>query len=206
MKLVCSSLPGWRGSTAGPERGRSSQHATARPGRADVSTVARQGVILKGIFSEGIVVKRRSGRACAALASKPSAPRSGGGARRGALMPVSTRGRCWHDDAAGDHGACRRIGLSCQVPVVTGYPERAHDAVRIHRQVARHDADRAVAIAPALPRLLRVARRTEAGRDRPARRRLAPAPECTANLFETRRWRWTRAVRKLVMMVECRLV
>ena len=103
-------------------------------------------------------------------------------------MPVSTRGRCWPDDAAGDHGAGRRIGLPWQVPVVMGYPERAHDAVRIHRQVARLDADRAVAIAPALSRPLRVARRTESGRGRPARRRLAPAPECTANVFESRRW------------------
>ena len=50
-----------------------------------------------------IVGKSQSGRACAEPASRPSAPRSGGGAKRRALTSVSTRARCWLDDAAGDH-------------------------------------------------------------------------------------------------------
>ena len=40
-------------------------------------------------------------------ASRPSAPRSGGGAKRRALTSVSTRARCWLDDAAGDHNILR---------------------------------------------------------------------------------------------------
>ena len=55
----------------------------------------------------GIVGKSQSGRACAEPASRPSAPRSGGGAQRRALTPVSTRARCWSDDAAGDHNILR---------------------------------------------------------------------------------------------------
>ena len=54
-----------------------------------------------------IVSKSQSGRACAEPASGPSAPRSGGGAKRRALTPVSTRARCWLDDAAGDHDILR---------------------------------------------------------------------------------------------------
>ena len=48
---------------------------------------------------------------CAEPASGPSAPRSGGGAKRRALTPVSTRGRCWLDDAAGDHNILRSTGV-----------------------------------------------------------------------------------------------
>ena len=40
-------------------------------------------------------------------ASRPSAPRSGGGAKRRALTSVSTRARCWLADAAGDHNILR---------------------------------------------------------------------------------------------------
>ena len=54
-----------------------------------------------------IVGKSQSGRACAEPASRPSAPRSGGGAKRRALTSVSTRARCWLDDAAGDHDILR---------------------------------------------------------------------------------------------------
>ena len=54
-----------------------------------------------------IVGKSQSGRACAEPASRPSAPRSGGGAKRRALTSVSTRARCWLDDAAGDHNILR---------------------------------------------------------------------------------------------------
>ena len=54
-----------------------------------------------------IVGKSQSGRACAEPASRPSAPRSGGGAKRRALTSVSTRARCWVDDAAGDHDILR---------------------------------------------------------------------------------------------------
>ena len=53
-----------------------------------------------------IVGKSQSGRACAEPASRPSAPRSGGGAKRRALTSVSTRARCWLD-AAGDHDILR---------------------------------------------------------------------------------------------------
>ena len=59
----------------------------------------------------GIVSKSQSGRACAEPASGPSAPRSGGGAKRRALTPVSTRARCWLDDAAGDHNILRSTGV-----------------------------------------------------------------------------------------------
>ena len=62
-----------------------------------------------GGVGEGIVGKGQSGRACAEPASGPSAPRSGGGAQRGALTPVSTRARCWPDDAAGDHNILRSV-------------------------------------------------------------------------------------------------
>ena len=56
----------------------------------------------------GIVGKSQSGRACAEPTSRPSAPRSGGGAKRRALTSVSTRARCWLDDAAaGDHNILR---------------------------------------------------------------------------------------------------
>ena len=54
-----------------------------------------------------IVDKSQSGRACAEPASRPSAPRSGGGAKRRALTSVSTRARCWLDDAASDHNILR---------------------------------------------------------------------------------------------------
>ena len=54
-----------------------------------------------------IVGKSQSGRACAEPASRPSAPRSRGGAKRRALTSVSTRTRCWLDDAAGDHDILR---------------------------------------------------------------------------------------------------
>ena len=54
-----------------------------------------------------IVGKSQSGRACAEPASRPSAPRIGGGAKRRALTSVSTRARCWLDDAAGDHDILR---------------------------------------------------------------------------------------------------
>ena len=54
-----------------------------------------------------IVGKSQSGRACAEPASRPSAPRSGGGAKRRALTSVRTRARCWLDDAAGDHNILR---------------------------------------------------------------------------------------------------
>ena len=56
-----------------------------------------------------IVGKSQSGRACAEPASRPSAPRGGGGAKRRALTSVSTRARCWLDDAAGDHNILRSI-------------------------------------------------------------------------------------------------
>ena len=59
----------------------------------------------------GIVSKSQSGRACAEPASGPSAPRSGGGAKRRALTPVSTRARCWLDDAAGNHNILRSTGV-----------------------------------------------------------------------------------------------
>ena len=54
-----------------------------------------------------IVGKSQSGRACAEPASRPSDPRSGGGAKRRALTSVSTRARCWLDDAAVDHNILR---------------------------------------------------------------------------------------------------
>ena len=54
-----------------------------------------------------IVDKSQSGRACAEPASRPSAPRIGGGAKRRALTSVSTRARCWLDDAASDHNILR---------------------------------------------------------------------------------------------------
>ena len=54
-----------------------------------------------------IVGKSQSGRACAEPASRPSAPRSVRGAKRRALTSVSTRARCWLDDAAGDHDILR---------------------------------------------------------------------------------------------------
>ena len=60
----------------------------------------------------GIVSKSQSGRACAQPASRPSAPRSGGGAKRRALTPVSTRARCWLDDAASDHNILRSAGVA----------------------------------------------------------------------------------------------
>ena len=59
----------------------------------------------------GIVGKSQSGRACAEPASRPAAPRSGGGATRRALTPVSTRARCWLDDADGDHNILRSTGV-----------------------------------------------------------------------------------------------
>ncbi len=60
----------------------------------------------------GIVNKSQSGRACAEPASRPSAPRSGGGAKRRALTPVSTRAGCWLDDAASDHNILRSAGVA----------------------------------------------------------------------------------------------
>ena len=48
---------------------------------------------------------------CAEPASRPSAPRSGGGAKRRALTPVSTRSRCWLDDAGGHHNILRSTGV-----------------------------------------------------------------------------------------------
>ena len=39
------------------------------------------------------------------------APRSGGGAKRRALTPVSTRACCWPDDAWGDHSILRSTGV-----------------------------------------------------------------------------------------------
>ena len=64
----------------------------------------------------GIVGKSQSGRACAEPTSRPSAPRSGGGAKRRALTSVSTRARCWLDDAAGDHNILRSTRV--QLPSV----------------------------------------------------------------------------------------
>ena len=43
-------------------------------------------------------VRQEPGRACAEPASRPSAPRSGGGAERRALTAASTRARCGSDD------------------------------------------------------------------------------------------------------------
>ena len=42
---------------------------------------------------------------------KAGSPRSGGGAKRRALTPVSTRARCWLDDAGGDHNILRSTGV-----------------------------------------------------------------------------------------------
>ena len=74
-----------------------------------------------------IVGKSQSGRACAEPASRPSAPRSGGGAKRRALTSVSTRARCWLDDAAGDHNILRSTRVQfLSVP-----------RARQHREVSR---------------------------------------------------------------------
>ena len=66
-----------------------------------------------------IVGKSQSGRACAEPASRPSAPRSGGGAKRRALTSMSTRARCWLDDAAGDHNILRSTRVQLPNPFRT---------------------------------------------------------------------------------------
>ena len=81
-------------------------------------TVARRGVILLGGVGAGIVVEGQSGRACAEPASRPSAPRSEGGApgRRGShahaagptMLPVAATSCTRHRVespvvAGGDH-------------------------------------------------------------------------------------------------------
>ena len=76
---------------------------SASPERA--SWTGRRPQPVGGVWS--IVGKSQSGRACAEPASRPSAPRSGGGAKRRALTSVSTRARCWLDDAAVDHNILR---------------------------------------------------------------------------------------------------
>ena len=73
-----------------------------------------------------IVGKSQSGRACAEPASRPSAPRSGGGAKRRALTSVRTRARCWLDDAAGDHDILR----STRVQFLSVPRARQHLVVR----------------------------------------------------------------------------
>ncbi len=45
-----------------------------------------------------VLVRREPGRSCAEPASRPSAPRSGGGAERSALTAASTRARCLLSD------------------------------------------------------------------------------------------------------------
>ena len=72
----------------------------------------------------GIVGKSQSGRACAEPASRPSAPRSGGGAKRRALTPVSTRSRCRLDDAGGHHNILWSTGVQFR----SGPRERQHIA------------------------------------------------------------------------------
>ena len=78
----------------------------------------------------GIVSKSQSRRACAELASRPSAPRSGGGAKRRALTPVSTRARYWLDDAASDHNILRSAGVD--------FPSdpRARQQIWLHARVS----------------------------------------------------------------------
>ena len=76
-----------------------------------------------------IVGKSQSGRACAEPASRPSAPRSGGGAKRRALTSVSTRARCWVDDAAGDHNILRSTRVQfLSVPRARQQPQSADGA------------------------------------------------------------------------------
>ena len=86
-----------------------------------------------------IVGKSQSGRACAEPASRPSAPRSGGGAKRRALTSVSTRARCWLDDAAGDHNILRSTRVQfLSVPRARQHPWEllaAIDAGRVDLRV-----------------------------------------------------------------------
>ena len=104
----------------------------------------------------GIVSKSQSGRVCAEPASRPSAPRSGGGAKRRALTSVSTRARCWLDDAASDHNILRSAGVESpsdprarQHPVILRYgpPSRraAHPhSINLGRRHSRSPAPRQV--------------------------------------------------------------
>ena len=93
-----------------------------RRGSSKVSTVTEKSVIpnrtstttCRGVWL-GIVGRSQSGRACAEPASRPAAPRSGGGAKRRALTPVSTRARCWLDDAGGDHNILRSTGVQVSI-------------------------------------------------------------------------------------------
>ena len=72
----------------------------------------------------GIVGKSQSRRACVEPTSRPSAPRSWGGAKRRALTSVSTRARCWLDDAAGDHNILRSTrGQFPSVPRARQHPQ-----------------------------------------------------------------------------------
>ena len=52
---------------------------------------------LPGVW-EWVLVRQEPGRSCAQPASRPSAPRSGGGAERRALTAASTRARCGSDE------------------------------------------------------------------------------------------------------------
>ena len=68
----------------------------------------------------GIGGKGQSGRACAEPASRPTAPRRGGRAERGAWTPASTRAWCGPDDATSDHGTGVRHGLRASIDAVAG--------------------------------------------------------------------------------------
>ena len=85
-----------------------------------------------------IVGKSQSGRACAEPASRPSAPRSGGGAKRRALTSVSTRARCWLDDAAGDHNILR----STRVQFLSVPRARQQGSSERNRSLIRTSEDR----------------------------------------------------------------
>ena len=107
------------GGARGSEQDRGGQHAAVRPwtsGRANGPTGRH---VWKGVGA-GIVGTGQSGRACAEPASRPTAPRHGGGAERGAWTPVSTRAWCWPDDAASHHGAGVRHGLRAAIDAVAG--------------------------------------------------------------------------------------
>ena len=96
---------------------------------------ARKSVILDGTSTticRGCMSEHRRQEpiwtSCAEPASRPSAPRSGGGAKRRALTSVSTRARCWLDDAAGDHNILR----STRVQFLSVPRARQHVQSRYH--------------------------------------------------------------------------
>ena len=70
------------------------------------------------------------------------------------------------------HIAGRRADLTRRgrAAVIIGYAECAHDAVRVHRQVARLRVEGTLGLAGALHRPVPSARRADAGRGRPDRR------------------------------------